>query len=258
LLPMLQIVVYDIFTETFGNLFADAMFGVFILIGILLGVFLRPFVGNRVLKFDPEEHRFNELDVEEESAISIECKDQKGMPPQRFFKHHPGFVGIIGRFLKKPVTYYLGRTGTAYTWRLEQGTWKTLGNLAAALKIEWGEAFYNEIPAKQKETLEKSEIMVTVGLSDDPLTPEGKRAVGEEDIHREEDRAASRTFWKERFAKDRGMIINIILAAGMGFGVCAALTLLGIFKSPASTPAPAPTPQQPTAAVIYWLLSLVI
>ena len=108
-----------ILISVFGNILTDVFLGVFILIGILLGIFLRPMVGNRVLKLDPSDHRFHELDIKEESAISIECQDKKGMPPQRFFKYHPGFTGIIGKFLKKNVTLFLGRTGTAYTWRLE-------------------------------------------------------------------------------------------------------------------------------------------
>lgn len=254
---MVWLVTFNILIDTFGNPFVDAMFGVFILIGILLGIFLRPFVGNRVLKMDPETHRFHELNVEEESAVSITCKDEKGMPPQKFFKHNPGFVGIVGRFLKKPVTLFLGRTGTAYTWRLEAGAWKKLGTLAAALKDIWGDTFYDEIPEEKKKVLEKSEIQITVGLADDPLTPEGRKVVSEEDIHKEEDRAASRTFWKERFSKDKMWIVNLLLAAGTGFAVCAALVLFGVIKTPSAT-APAPTPTAQPSALAIWILSLVM
>lgn len=224
--------ILDPFVATFGNILTDVFFGVFILIGILLGIFLRPMVGNRILKLDPSTHRFHELNIREESAISIECQDYKGMPPQKFFKHHPGFTGIVGKIMKKNVTLFLGRIGTAYTWRLEHSKWIKLGGLSDAVKTVWGQAFYDAVPDKQKALLEESEIQVTVGLSEDPLTPEGYKEISEEDIHKEEDRAASKTFWKERGTKDKGMIINIILAAGMGFGVCAALFLLGIFKTP--------------------------
>lgn len=256
---MIQWVVLNIFMDTFGNILTDVMFGVFILIGILLGVFLRPLVGNRVLKMDPSDHRFWELNIAEESAITLECQETKGIPLQRFFKHHPGFTGIVGRFLKKPVTMFLGRTGTAYTWRLESGIEKKLGSLADALKTLWGEDFYGTIPETRRTELEKSEVGVTVGLATDPLTPTGMKEVSEENIKQEEDRVASRTFWKERGAKDRGMYVNIILAAGLGFGVCAALVLLGIFKSPGSTSAPATTPAPTTATqAILYVLSLVI
>jgi hypothetical protein len=240
---------FDPFVATFGNILTDVFFLVFILIGILLGIFLRPMVGNRILKLDPSTHRFHELDIREESAISIECQDKKGMPPQKFFKHHPGFTGIVGRFMKKNVTLFLGRTGTAYTWRLESGSWKKLGGLAEAIQTVWGAAFYDSVPDKQKMQLEESEIQVTVGLSEDPLTPEGYKEISEEDIHKEEDRAAARTFWKERDAKNKSLYINIILAAGLGFGICAALFLLGIFKTPVVYVPISPTPF-PTATLI--------
>jgi hypothetical protein len=249
----------DPFVATFGNILTDVFFLVFILVGILLGIFLRPMVGNRVLKLDPSEHRYHELDIYEETAISIECVDKKGMPPQRFFKHHPGFVGTSGKFLKKTVTLFLGRTGTAYTWRMEQGMWKCLGNLAEAVRTVWGEAFYETVPDDQKKLLEDSKVNVTVGLAEEPLTPSGMRPVSEEDIHKEEDRSASRTFWKERFAKDKSLYINIILAAGLGFGICAALFLLGIFKTPVvyvPIPSNGTTPET-AATAAHAVLSLI-
>ena len=245
---MLQLVTYGILEDVFGNAVTDSLFGVFILVGILIGILFKPFVGNKVFKFDPSDHRFHELDVQEETAISIECKEKKGMPPQKFYKHQPGFTGMVGRIIKRPVTLFLGRTGTAYTWKLEGGTWKNLKGLSGAIKTLWGETFYETIPEEKRKLLEKDEIQVTVGLAEDPLTPEGRKPINEEDIHKEEDRAAARTFWEEHAAKTKAMIINVILAAGFGFGICAALFLLGIFKMPApvvvtANPNPAPTAQ---------------
>jgi hypothetical protein len=257
LFPVAAASLTDPFVATFGNLLTDVMFGVFILVGILLGIFLRPMMGNRVLKLDPSTHRFLEYNIREESAISIECEEKKGTPPQKFFKHHPGFTGIVGRFMKKNVTLFLGRQGTAYTWKLEAGKWVKLGKLSKAIQTLWGQAFYETIPDRQKELLEKSTIEVTVGISEDPLTPKGMKSISEEDIHKEEDRAASKTFWKERGAKDRGMFINIFLAAGVGFAICASLFLLGIFKIPAVpvviNPNASPTPI-PTPTTTSWIL----
>jgi len=247
--------------SVFGNLITDILFGVFILVGILLGIFLRPMMGNRVLKIDPDTHRFIELDIAEESALSIDCVEKKGMPPQKFLKFHPGFTGTMGKFLKRSVTLFLGRTGTAYTWRLEAGKWIAAGSLANAVKTLWGAAFYESVPDRQKDLLEKSKIEVTIGIAEDPITPGDMRPVTEEDIHKEEDRAASRTFWKERFAKDKSLYINIILAAGSGFAVCAILFLIGIFRIPSPSPTvstPITTPTPTPASAIFLILHFIL
>ncbi len=206
--------------------------GLFIMLGLLIGVFLRPMIGNQVLKFLPKDHRFIDLSIDEETAVSVQCKKIKGMPIQRFFKLEPGFTGIVGRFLKKPITRYLGIEGTAYTWKIESGIWKKLGSLANAVRAEWGEEFYLSIPEKQKKVLEESRIQVTVKLDESPLTPPGMRSISEEDIKQEEDRQASKTFWEEHGSQMKTLFINIILAALGGFGIACLLVMLGILKTP--------------------------
>jgi len=226
----------DIFIQYFANPITWVFAGIFIFSGLLLGLFLRPWMGNQVMKFIPSDHRFIDLKIEEETAISVQCKKVKGMPIQRFFKLHPGFTGIVGRFLKKAITRYIGIEGTAYTWKMESGRWKKLGSLADATKTVWGEDFWITVPETQKEKLEESRIQVTVGLDKAPLTPAGMRSISEEDIKQEEDRQASKTFWSEHGSQMRGYFINLILAGGTGFAVCAALVLLGIIKIPTPEP----------------------
>jgi len=243
----------SVFVGYFSNIFNIVMLGLFILIGVLLGIFLRPWVGNRVLKMDPSTHRFNELDIEEETAISIYCKKKKGLPPQRFFKHDPGFTGIMGKFIRKPVTLFLGLMGTAYTWKPDQGSWKKLGKLGAAIKTVWGPEFYQTIPKRQRKILEKSDIQVTVGLKQGPITPPGYTTISEEDIKTEEDRKAAEVIWEEKRKQDKGQLINMILAAGTGFGVAVALMLLGIF-----TPIQAPAPPPPEVAQLILSLQSLI
>jgi len=225
---------FDIFVGFFANPVSWIFLGIFTGLGLLIGLFLRPWVGNKVLKFIPSEHRFIEMGIEEETSISIECKKEKHMPPQRFFKLSPGFTGIVGRFLKKPITQYLGMEGTAYTWKIDAGSWHKMGTLGDAVRSVWGEDFWATIPERQKEYLTESRIEVTVGLDKAPLTPEGHRSISEEDIKQEEDRKAAETFWEERQKAQRGFYINIILAAGTGFAVCAALVLLGVIKTPST------------------------
>ena len=114
----------------------------------------------------------------------------------------------------------------------------------------------------RKRLLEKSTIQVTVGLAPESLTPPGMREVSEEDIHKEEDREAANTLWHSLRSKDKGWVVNIILAAGLGFAICATLFLLGIFKIPSAaaptTPITTPGPTNATAfpqvqAAIIWI-----
>lgn len=226
---------FDIFVGFFADPISWVMLGIFTGLGLLIGLFLRPWVGNKVMKFIPAEHRFEELGIDEETSISIQCQKKKGLPPQRFFKLNPGFTGIVGRFLKKPITNYLAMEGTAYTWKIDAGSWHKLGSLGDAVRSIWGEDFWQTIPTRQKDYLTESRIQVTVGLDKAPLTPEGMRSISEEDIKQEEDRKAAETFWEERARANRGFFINMILAAGTGFGVCAALVLLGVIKAPGET-----------------------
>lgn len=247
----LNLMVFDIFTDTFGNLFTDVLFGVFILVGILLGIFLRPFFGNQVLKLHTKDHRLDELDIDEETAISIECKKRKGMPPQRFFKWQPGFTGIAGRFIKKPKTVYLAAEGTAYTQRMKGGDVRM--RLAEAIRTLWGEAFCSTIPQKQAQLLEDSRIGVTVNIAEE-LTPKGMRTISEEDIKSEEDRKAAETLWEGKEKKDKGQLINLFLAGGTGAAVVFALFMLGILKTPVIV-VPAPPVNGTAPNVILTILS---
>lgn len=240
----------------FGNPLSWVFLGLFLILGVLLGVFLRPWMGNQVQKFIPADHRFIDLDIDEETAVSVQCKKKKGMPLQRFFKLHPGFTGIVGRFLKKPITRYLGIEGTAYTWQIENGRWKKLGGLQDAVRTLWGEDFYATVPERQKDLLEESRIQVTVGLDEAPLSPAGMRTISEEDIKSEEDRRASKVFWEEHKSQQRGFYINMILAAGTGFGIALALQLLGILDvAPTVVQQPAQQAVNATAQVIGALWS---
>lgn len=248
----------DIFVGFFTDPLSIVMMGIAVGMGVLVGLFLRPWVGNQVIKISPHNHTFLDLGIEEETSISIECEKTKGMPPQRFFKLHPGFTGIVGKFLKKPITRYFGMEGTAYTWRIDQGSWHKLGTLAAAVRSVWGEDFYRTVPDNQKDLLEKSKINVTVGLEKAPLTPAGMRSISEEDIKQEEDRKASQTFWEEHAGAVKGWIVNMILAGGTGFGIALALQILGILDiSPMVQPVnPAPAVNQTVTAAANMLRSM--
>jgi len=246
----------DVFVQYFANPVTWVFTGLFIIVGLLIGLFLRPWMGNQVIKIIPADHRFIDLAIDEETAISVQCKKLKGMPVQRFLKLHPGFTGIVGRFLKKAITRYIGIEGTAYTWKIEEGRWKKLGSLAKAIRGVWGEDFWATVPKTQREKLEESRIQVTVGLDKAPLTPAGMRSISEEDIKQEEDRQASKTFWREHGSRDRGFYINMILAGGTGFAICAVLVLLGLIQLPTAAPQPVQQAATNTAGMLRSVLGM--
>lgn len=246
-----------VFLEFFGNPLTWVFMGIFILLGVLIGVFLRPWMGNKVIKFVPADHRFVEMGIDEETAISLQCKKVKGSPVNRFFKFHPGFTGIVGRILKKPITLFLGLEGTAYTWKLDEGKWVKIGNIAKALISIWGADFWDTVPERQKALCEKSRISVTVGLDEAPLTPAGFRSISEEDIKSEEDRRASQTFWAEHQGQMKGWFLNMLFAGGTGFGIALALQILGILDISVPPPAPPPVPPE-VAGMIRAIVNMIV
>lgn len=266
----------SIFLDFFGNIFNDIFVVVFLLTGMLCGIFFRPWFGNQVIKLIDREYRFVDLDIDEETAVSIECKDKKGMPPQRFYKWRPAYTGIMGKFVKKPVTRFFGKEGTAYTWGMgaeEEGkatdpkdpkTFKPMGKLCDAIKTLWGNAFYDEIPEKQKELLEKSQIQFTVQLDQGPLTPSGYKVVSEEDIKAEEDRKAAETFWQGKKTIEKGQWIQWIFILLAGFGIACALMIIGILRIPSgNTTTTTPPPGNGTATTsavgfFFWILQRLI
>lgn len=249
--------IIDVFGSYFSNPLSWVFMGIFVGIGLLVGLFLKPWMGNQVIKISPSDHRFTDLDIEEETSISVQCKKKKGMPIQRFLKLHPGFTGIVGRFIRKPITRYLGLEGTAYTWEIENGKHKKLGSLGAVVQGIWGEDFWETVPERQKAMLQESRILVTVGLDESPLTPPGMRTISEEDVKQEEDRQASKTFWSEHGAQMKAFFINLILAGGTGFGIAMLLMMLGIIRMPTQViEIPAPTPAPPAASIAQAVITV--
>lgn len=222
----------DIFLGYFGNIFNILMILIFLLVGVILGVIFRPGWTNAVMKVSPSEHRFDDFSIKSESAITIECEDKKGMPPHRFIKLYPGYIGRTGRFVKRQITRYIGKEGTAYTWKLNDADEyvKVPGGLATALIAIWGQDVYDQIPDEPKKALEgTANLMVTVDLTEG-LTPQGYRSVSEEDIKREEDREAAKTLWQGKQQQSKGEIVKTIIIAVAGFGIACFLQVIGVLR----------------------------
>jgi len=224
----------NIFLDFFGNILNDIMLLIFLLVGIFAGLLFKPRAKNRVIKLLPHDKRFIEFNIQEESAVGILCEEKKGHPLHRFIKLFPGYTGMVGRFLKRAVTLYFGLEGTAYTWRLQSKVTETLGSLADALKVVWGNEFYNVIPEEQRQKVEESKINVSVNLDD---TAQAKDNEGndlpvrrEEDIKTEEDRVAAQTYWEGKAITTRKQWLEYLFIAGFGFGVACALQILGVLR----------------------------
>jgi len=225
---------FQIFLDFFGNILNDVILLIFLLVGILVGLLFKPKAKNRVIKLLPRDKRFLEFKIEEESAVGILCEPKKGYPLHRFIKLLPGYTGIVGRFLKRAVTLYFGKEGTAYTWRLKSKLKQEIGSLAKALQMVWGEEFYNLIPEDARQKVEESKINVTVNLDDADLAKdtEGKDLPvrREEDIKTEEDRVAAQTYWEGKAITMRKQWLEYLFIAGFGFGVALALQIIGVLR----------------------------
>lgn len=216
----------EFFTGFFTNIFNIVMCALFIVIGILVGLILKPRAKNQVMKILTRDKRFIDFDIVDENAFSVECARKKGFPPQRFIKYGAGFTGKVGKFMKKAVTRFLAKEGTAFTWTSESKL-KELGSLGKALKGLWGLEFYNTIPEGKRVELEASKINVTVNL-EDGFTPEGLPSVSEEQIYDEQDRKGAQTWWEGKKQSEKGDWIQwmFIFLAGCG-AMAVASKLLG-------------------------------
>jgi len=219
--------VLEFFTGFFTNPFNLVMLVLFVLVGIMIGLVFRPKGKNQVMKILEKDHRYIEFDISRENAFSVECESKKGFPMQRFLKHGAAYTGIIGRFLKRSRTRFLGKEGTAYTWKGKSGE-VIIGSLAKALRGLWGDEFYFEVPEARRKELEESKVNVTVEL-EPGVTPEGYEPASEEDFKQEQDRLAAETWWKGKKIAEKGTWLQWLFIVGSGVAIgWIANTLLGV------------------------------
>lgn len=190
------------------------------LVGVLIGVLLKPPRANRVIKFLRNDKRFVEFNIAKEHAFSVKCKDKKGYPPQRYIKLHSGFTGLVGSFIKRAATIFLGMQGTAYTQRLASGEKEVNERLDKCLRALWGDEFYDQIPKEQRSAVEEGVVLTTIDLGemDLPVGEDGSplKNISEEDLKTEEDIQSSQTFWKGRKETEKGAWVQWVFTAGTG------------------------------------------
>lgn len=203
------------------------MLVIFVLVGVMIGLVFRPKAKNQVMKLIPRDKRYIDFDIKQENAFSVDCEAKKGFPPQRFLKLNPAFTGEVGRFLKRTRTRFLGKEGTAYTWKTQSGK-QLIGSLAKALRGVWGDEFYFTVPEANRQKLEESKINVTVDIDED-FNPEDYPIIREEDIFEEEDRKAAETYWQGKKQAERGAWTQWLFIFGAGIGAGWIInTLLGV------------------------------
>jgi len=233
----------DFFINFFSNIFNLVMVALFILIGVLIGLLFKPKAKDQVMKIIPRDRRFIDFNITKETAFSVYCEPKKGYPLQKFIKFSPGYTGKVGRFLKRARTRFIGKEGTAYTWRAIKGEKIELkknpsgtlllkgailiGKLSDALRGVWGEEFYDTVPESERVKLEESKVNVTVELGEG-YTPEGFPEITEEQIFDEEDQKGAETFWKGKKMSEKGEWTKDIFLLLAGAGLMAiASKLLG-------------------------------
>lgn len=216
-----------------------------------------------VMYLRERDRRGQRFGINEETAISLVCRLKRGID-KRFFKWAGSYVFNEGG---KMITRFLGKEGTAYTYKPKQPEGKVgnpgeipstklenvqclhcgevfetelpvvkmgqigerLGSLGNALKNVWGDEFYNEVPEERRKEVEDSKILVTVDL-EPGLTPPGYSPVSEEDINEEQDREAAKIFGKGLGATTKQQLYQGMLWMALGIAITFILYNIGIFK----------------------------
>lgn len=246
-------------------LFSPTILGLMALALIIgIGVFLAKRMKPRreVLYLRERDRRGKRFNITEETATSIICRSKKGHS-KRFFKWGASYVFNEGG---KMITRFLGKEGTAYTYK-PQSTAPTanpdtapsemteevqclhcgetfewdlpvvkvgiigekLGSLKDALVNVLGKKFFSEIPEKQQKLVDESKILVSVEL-ESGLTPIGYSPISEEEIDAESDREAAKIFGKGLGATVKAQLYQGMLWMALGVAATFICYNIGLFK----------------------------
>ena len=107
----------------------------------------------------PRDRRGQTLTVNRETDLGVECK-KSGDFIYRFIKAGPSWVFNQGG---RQITKFFGIEGTAYTG-IPKGDDITLSSISELLRFIWGDKFYDAIPSKQKDAVEKDKWGITINV----------------------------------------------------------------------------------------------
>lgn len=165
-----------------------------------------------VLLIGDEERRLDTVYINRETPTTLSSYDRK--QPRRFFKL---FAGYIESRRGKRILNYIGKRGTAYTWRIAAYPAKEfrIGSLWDAINLVWDKALIDKIPEAAQAQLKTSDVYVTVQIAGG-LTPEGYKPITEETIISEGDRIMAEEFAKASKTANKPNIMFVLLALGSG------------------------------------------
>lgn len=157
-----------------------------------------------------EERRIDTVKINHETPIALFSYNKKN--PRRFLKLNPGYTESRNG---KRIIVYLGKRGTAYTWRIKDIESNQVGSLWDALNLVWDEKLIKNIPEPAKKQLQESGIYVTVKL-EEGLTPKDYAPITEETIISEGASIMAEEFAKAAKTANKPSFTLILLALGAG------------------------------------------
>lgn len=165
-----------------------------------------------VLLIGEEEKRLDTIKINYETPTTLNSYNKK--QPRRFFKLFNGYVESRNG---KRVLNYLGKRGTAYTWRIMPypGQNMKIGSLWDGLNAVWDTKLIEKIPEEAKALLKDSSLFVTVEI-DKGLTPPGYSAITEETIISEGSKTMAEVFARARKNANKPNFMLTLLALGSG------------------------------------------
>ena len=159
--------------KTLGNIMGlfkgplALLFLLLLVVFIVAGYYLYSEINPRkkILYCSEEENMGTELTVKKMTPAHLYTKKHQG-DPYRFIRFRNAFTFQIGL---RTITRWFAKKGTAYAKRLEVGDVGPFTLLTVMTSI-WGADVIEELQDEMKQTLIKSEVMITVRL-EDGLTP---------------------------------------------------------------------------------------
>ncbi len=118
----------------------------------------------QILLLRPRDKRGVQVPVVKETDATLECKEIGGVA-RTFIKAGCAWTFTIGR---QVVTRFLGIEGTGYTAIIRNKIKETV-SLEEALRSIWGSKFYDAVPVRQRNIVEKHKWGLTVEVEPIPV-----------------------------------------------------------------------------------------
>ena len=176
---------------------------------------------HEVLYFAEQEKTGLQLKVLSESPRLVTT--EKNM---RFLRNSVAYTFRIG---KRMVTRYLGKRGTAYTFKLKEGKVKKVGSIYDGVVAIWGQDKVDKLKSDELKQLKDSELWITVDL-EKGLTPTDYTPFSEQDIKSEANvgmaNLVGKAIREELESSDYIRVLALLGAGGCAIFLLAALGII--------------------------------